>query len=431
MKVAIVGTGIAGLTVAHHVARSPANHDFTLFEAADWIGGHTHTVDVEAPGGSLAVDTGFIVFNEVTYPGFCALLKELEVPWQASDMSFSVRCEATGLEYNGTNWNGLFAQRRNLVRPRFWRMLRDVQRFYAEAPRVLEPNAADTTLGAFLTAGGYSEWFIDKHLVPMGAAVWSATRETMWNFPMQFLVRFFHNHGFLRIEGRPEWLTVRGGSREYVKVLTRPFADRIRLGTAVTAVTREAEGGVRVRTAAGEEERFDRVVLATHGPTSLRLLADADATERAVLGAFTTQPNQVTLHTDPRQLPHSRRAWASWNYHVGRSALPTVTYWMNLLQDLKTDTPYLVSLNRDDELDPAQVLQRFVYDHPVFTPAAVASQARHGEIDGRRGVHFCGAYWRYGFHEDGVQSGLAVLRNLADQLGDDALRPAPGWEARA
>lgn len=413
MKIAIVGSGIAGLTVAHHLH---AEHDITVFEAADWIGGHTHTVDVETPRGTLAIDTGFIVFNEHTYTEYCKLLRELGVAWQASDMSFSVHCAASGLEYNGTDMNGLFAQRRNLVRPRFWGMLRDIKRFYQEAPRVLQAGADELTLGEFLTAGGYGEWFIDKHLIPMGAAVWSATRATMWAFSMRFLVQFFHNHGFLQVHDRPQWLTVVGGSRAYVERLTAPFADRIHLNTPIAAVRRGADG-VQLVTKDGGEHTFDRVVLATHGDTSLRLLTDADATERAVLSAFRTQPNEVTLHTDARQMPTTRRAWASWNYHIGKSALPTVTYWMNRLQNLDTERDYFVSLNRDADIDPTQVVRRFVYRHPVFSPEAVAAQQRHAEIDGRNRVHFCGAYWRYGFHEDGVVSGLEVVRNFGRAIG--------------
>jgi uncharacterized protein len=408
MKIAIVGTGIAGLTVAHHLHE---RHDLTVFEAAEWIGGHTHTVDIETPAGPLAIDTGFIVFNEHTYPGYCELLRELNVPWQASDMSFSVRCEATGLEYNGTDMNGLFAQRRNLVSPRFWGMIRDIMRFYKAAPAVMEPGARDMTLGEFLTEGRYGQLFIDKHLIPMGAAVWSATRETMWGFPMRFLVQFFHNHGFLRVDDRPQWLTVQGGSREYVRVLTQAFADRIHLRTPVVAVRRTPEG-VKVTTKEGGDQFFDRVVLATHGDTSLALLKDARETETELLSAFRFQANEVTLHTDVRQMPQRKRAWASWNYHLADSELPTVTYWMNRLQDLKTEVPYMVSLNRNAEIASDTVLRQFVYHHPIFTPESVAAAARHSEIDGRDGVHFCGAYWRYGFHEDGVQSGLDVVRHL-------------------
>ncbi len=413
MKVCVVGTGISGLVAARELNRE---HDVTVFEAGDWIGGHTNTVDVETESGRLAVDTGFIVFNESTYPHFCALLRELGVPWQESDMSFSVRCESTGLEYNGTSFNGLFAQRSNLLRPAFWRMVKDIMRFYREAPDVLKRPDDPTTLGEYLERGGYSRLFIEKHLIPMGAAVWSSTAETMRAFPMRFLVQFFHNHGFLRVEDRPQWLVVEGGSREYVKRLVEPFVDRVHLRTPVVHVERTARG-VRVCTEQGEESFFDRVVLATHADTSLRMLSDASPLEREILGAFEFQRNEAVLHTDARLLPRRERAWASWNYHIdeGGAGLPTVTYWMNNLQKLASDTPYFVTLNRTAEIDESRVLRSFVYHHPIFSTRTVTAQSRHAEIDGVNGVHFCGAYWGYGFHEDGVQSALTSVSHLREE----------------
>jgi len=410
VKVCVIGSGISGLVAARGLYRE---HDLTVFESSDWIGGHTHTVDVESRSGSLSVDTGFIVFNESTYPHFCAMLRELGVAWEESNMSFSVRCGATGLEYNGTDLNGLFAQRSNLLRPAFWRMVKDIMRFYREAPEVLDRPEDETTLGQYLERGGYSRLFIEKHLIPMGAAVWSSTPETMLAFPLRFLVQFFHNHGFLQVEHRPTWLVVKGGSREYVKRLVQPFRESIHLGTPVVRVER-TERGVRVRTARGEECFFDRVVMATHADTSLRMLSDATPQEREVLGAFEFQRNDVVLHTDTSLMPRRRRAWASWNYHVAQpnSGLPTVTYWMNNLQRLASEEPYLVTLNRTAEIEESKVLRSFVYHHPIFSNETVAAQRRHSEIDGAHGVHFCGAYWRYGFHEDGVQSALAALQNL-------------------
>ncbi|MFT7669812.1 MAG: putative NAD/FAD-binding protein [Planctomycetota bacterium] len=412
MKVCVIGAGISGLVAARNLN---SKHDLTVFEASEWIGGHTNTVDVETEAGTEAVDTGFIVFNEATYPHFCALLKELDVPWQESEMSFSMRCDASGLEYNGTNLNGLFAQRLNLLKPSYWRMLRDIARFYREAPEVLERPDDGTTLGDYLKRGGYSRLFIEKHLMPMGAAVWSATAETMREFPLRFLVQFFHNHGFLRVEGRPQWLVVKGGSREYVNRLVEPFRERIHLRTPATEVIR-TKGGVRVRTARGHDELFDRVVLATHADTSLRLLADATPLEREVLSPFKFQRNEVVLHTDAQLMPRRRRAWASWNYHVTDplSDLPTVTYWMNRLQGLKCDEQYFVTLNRALDIDPSRVLRTFSYSHPVFSEPTIQAQARHAEIDGVDRVHFCGAYWRNGFHEDGVQSALTTLANLRE-----------------
>jgi predicted NAD/FAD-binding protein len=412
MKICIVGTGISGLVAARGLY---AEHDLTIFEAAGWVGGHTNTVDVETPSGPLAIDTGFIVFNEATYPHFIDLLKEIGVDWKDSNMSFSARCEQTGLEYNGTNFNGLFAQRANLLRPSFWRMVREILRFYREAPAVLERSDDHTTLGEYLERGGYSKMFVDKHLIPMAAAVWSATPETMRAFPLRFLVQFFHNHGFLRVEDRPQWLVVNGGSREYVNPLIEPFADRIRLKTPIVGIKRTANG-VRVQSIHGDEGLFDRVILATHADTSLAILSDPTELERQVLGAFKFQKNEAVLHTDASLMPRKRRAWASWNYHIAAPGavpeLPAVTYWMNNLQGLPGETPYLLTLNRSESIAPDRVLKRFDYDHPIFSTETVVAQGRHTEIDGANGVHFCGAYWRYGFHEDGVRSAMAVLSNL-------------------
>jgi len=415
VKIAVVGTGIAGLVVARGLARE---HALTVFEAADWIGGHTHTLEVPGTDGRpVAVDTGFIVFNRRTYPRFCKLLAELGLEAQPSDMSFSVRCEGTGLEYSGSNWNGLLARRRNALDPRFWRMLFDIARFYREAPPTLAEPDDGRTLGEFLRQGRYSRPFVEQHLAPMASAVWSARRADLDGFPLRFLVQFFENHGFLTVEGRPQWLVVPGGSQRYVERLVAPFRERIRLATPVTRVTRVAEG-VLVRTARGQEERFDRVVLATHGDQALRLLSDARPRERELLSTFTTQANDVVLHTDARVMPRRKRAWSSWNYHLAPtpSELPTVTYWMNRLQDLRGPRDWFVTLNRTDELEPAQVLARFTYRHPLTTRASVAAQARHAEIDGQDGVHFCGAYWRFGFHEDGVWSGERVLARLGAEV---------------
>jgi len=424
MRVAVVGTGVSGLVAARELARE---HDVEVYEADERIGGHTNTILVDDPDvGQLPVDTGFIVFNRRTYPNFCRLMAELGVEEKASDMSFSVRNERTGLEYNGTSLNQLFSQRINLLRPRFLRMVREILRFYREAPGLLEAGDEELTLGDHLRAGGYGRTFIEEHLMPMGAAVWSATPEVMQAFPLVFLLRFFHNHGFLQVDERPQWLVLRGGSRSYLEPITAGYRDRIRTGTPVVRVTRErsAEGRlVRLRTAAGEERLYDRVVLACHSDQALRMLADATPLEREVLSAFEYQPNEAVLHTDASLMPRRRMAWASWNYHVTDppARLSTVTYWMNLLQGLEVPTEYFVTLNRTPDIDPSKVLRVIQYHHPIFTRAAVAAQARHAEVDGVEGVHFCGAYWSYGFHEDGVRSGLAVARNLSRELG----RPLP------
>ena len=409
MRIAIVGTGISALTSAHHLSKE---HDVQLFEATDWIGGHTHTVDVAVGDQSYAVDTGFIVFNEHTYPNYLALLDELKVPYQPSCMSFSVKCEESGLEYNGTSLDTLFAQRRNIVNPRFLRMLWDIYRFYQSAEGLLA--AGDSrTLGDFLTQERYSKAFIDQHIVPMAAAVWSAPPSQMMAFPLRYLLRFFHNHGFTKVNDRPQWYVIQGGSREYVKVLTRPFIDRIHLKSPVQSITR-FDDRVELQVN-GETLTFDEVVIGCHSDTALKLLSDPSEVESEVLGSIPYQRNDVVLHTDASLMPESKRAWASWNYRLpeGRQGDSTVTYWMNRLQSLPKDAPeFFVSLNQNDAIDPAHVLRSFVYDHPVYTDATLAAQARHHEISGVNRTHYCGAYWFYGFHEDGVKSGLRVAKAL-------------------
>jgi predicted NAD/FAD-binding protein len=410
VRIAVVGTGISGMFAAWQLARA---HEVVVFEAAERLGGHTHTVQVEDPNGSIAVDTGFIVFNEVTYPHFTGLLRELDVASKPSDMSFSVTNTSSGLEYSGSSLDGLFAQRRNFLRPGFWRMLLDIRRFYRESPAVLGQPGFDGTLAQYLEERSYSRAFAEDHLLPMAAAVWSSGTQGIGAIPMRFLVEFFRNHGFLAMRDRPQWLVVEGGSQRYVDRLMRPLSGRIHLNTAVASV-RPSRRGVILRSARGDEARFDRVVLATHADQSLRMLADPTPEEHAVLGAFAYQRNEVLLHTDAACMPRSRRAWASWNYRVEPRAepLPGVTYWMNRLQGLQARRDYFVTLNPTERSQPQSVLRRLVYHHPVFSAEAVRAQALHGLIDGRRGVHYCGAYWRYGFHEDGVVSAMAVLRNI-------------------
>ena len=406
MKIAIVGGGIAGNVAAYHLHRE---HEITLFEAGNHVGGHAHTHQIEHEGRRIAVDTGFIVCNDRTYPNFLALLDELGVEVQASEMSFSVQT-AGGLEYNGTTLNSLFAQRRNLVRPSFWRMIRDILRFNREAPELLERPADPVSLDDYLQANHYSPQFVEHYILPMGAAIWSAGTATLRNFPAVYFVRFFHNHGMLSVDDRPRWLTVRGGSAQYVERLTASFRDRIRLRTPVESV-RRTPAGVVVKAAGCAAERFDRVFFACHSDQALRLLADATDSEREVLGAIRYKRNDVLLHTDTRVLPSRKLAWAAWNYHHldGNPDRVAVTYNMNLLQRLGTNAPLLVSLNMTDRVDPARVIKQLAYEHPVFTPAAVAAQSRHAEINGANQAYFCGAYWRFGFHEDGVVSALTAL----------------------
>ncbi len=411
MKIAIIGTGISGLTAAWRLCRT---HDLTLFEANDYVGGHTHTVEVEAGGQRHAVDTGFIVFNDWTYPNFIALLEQLGVASQPTTMSFSVRCERTGLEYNGESLNTLFAQRRNLFRPSFHRMIRDILRFNREAPALLDSHR-DLSLDAWLREGHYSQEFTDQYILPMAAAIWSAEPGIVGEMPARFFVRFFRNHGLLSVNDRPQWRVIRGGSRTYVEALTAPFRDRIRLNCPVEWVRRHPTH-VQVKPWGGPVERFDEVIIATHSDQALRLLADPATREWEILGAIPYQENEVVLHTDTHLLPRRKRAWAAWNYHLPAQPRErvAVTYNMNILQGLDTSATLCVTLNRGEAIDPAHVLYRTTYHHPVFTEAGVRAQTRRDEISGVNRTWYCGAYWRYGFHEDGVNSGLAVARGLLE-----------------
>jgi predicted NAD/FAD-binding protein len=423
VKVAVVGTGIAGLTAAAGLAK---RHQLTVFEAADWIGGHTHTVDVEEDGRIIAIDTGFIVFNDWTYPNFMGLLRKLGVPWQPSDMSFSLQCERSGLEYNGTSLNSLFAQRRNILRPSFLHMIWEILRFNREAPRFLATRDETTTLGDWLASRGFGGNFVEHYIVPMGRAIWSAEEAAMLGFPARFFIDFFHRHGFLSVDDRPQWQTVVGGSREYVRKLIADFVGDIRVATPVASVRRLPQGVV-VRTAGGETAQFDAVVFACHSDQALAMLEDPSGAEREILGAFPYAANEAVLHTDESLLPKRPLARAAWNYHLRRErgqGVP-VTYDMNVLQSLATRRRYLLSLNMTDAIDDRRVLGAFSYSHPVYTPAAVAAQKRHAEISGARRSFYCGAYWRYGFHEDGVVSGLAVLEQF-DRWENDAQLPLQG-----
>ena len=410
MRIAIIGTGISGLSAAWALHR---DHALTLFEAGDYIGGHTHTVDVEVQGRPYAVDTGFIVFNDWTYPQFIELLDRLQVASRPTQMSFSVRCARSGLEYNGENLNTLFAQRRNLFRPAFHRMIRDILRFNREAPALLEQEQ-DSSLDDYLRAGRYSREFIDHYILPMAAAIWSAEPAIMGQMPARFFVRFFKNHGLLSVKDRPQWRVITGGSRCYVEALVAPFRERIRLNCPVEWLRRQA-GQVEIKPVGGAVEYFDQVIIATHSDQALRLLADPSAQEREILGALPYQENDVVLHTDTRLLPQRRLAWAAWNYHLPAQPRDrvAVTYNMNILQGLEAPQTFCVTLNRSDAIDPARMLYRTTYHHPVFTTAGVQAQARRAEISGVNRTWYCGAYWRNGFHEDGVDSGLAVARDLS------------------
>lgn len=413
MKIAIVGTGIAGNVVAYLLRQE---HDITVFEANDYIGGHTNTVEVEEDGRRLAIDTGFIVFNDRTYPNFIRLLDELGQDSQPSDMSFSVQSERTGLEYCGSSLNRLFAQRSNLFRPSFHRMVRDILRFNEEAPRALKTADDDVSIGDFLAARGYSPEFRDDYLVPMTAAIWSAEPVAVRDMPLRFLVRFFRNHGLLELKNRPTWRVIRGGSRQYVDKLVAGHRDRIRLACPVESISRRG-GQVQVKARGCEVERFDHVFLACHSDQALALLTDPTPAEREVLGAIAYQPNEAVLHTDIRLMPRRRRAWAAWNYHIPANERKhvAVTYNMNILQSLSARKTYCVTLNNRERIDPARIIRAVHYDHPVYTRETIAAQARHGDVNRGNQTSYCGAYWRNGFHEDGVVSAIEAVRHFEEE----------------
>ena len=422
MRVAIVGSGISGLAVAHKL-RGQA--DVTLFEAGDYFGGHSHTVDVTlpTPQGEIThgVDTGFLVFNERTYPNLIALLAELDVGTAKSDMSFSVQVPGArrgrALEWSGSSLSSVFAQRRNLVNPRFLGMLADLLRFNALTTRIAlanEESALIQPLGEFLKAHRFGDAFRDWYFLPMLGCIWSCPTDQMLRFPVATMIRFCHNHGLTQVSKRPQWHTVAGGARHYVEKIVARIADK-RLNTAVRRIARDA-AGVRVVTDAGAE-RFDRLVLATHSDQSLALLADATQQERQVLGAIRYQPNRAVLHTDASVLPARRGAWAAWNYErapeSGReSARVCLHYLINQLQPLPFSQPVVVSLNPLREIAAQHVIGEYAYDHPVFDLPAIRAQGHLAQLQGQHNTWFCGAWTGYGFHEDGLKSGLAVAGQL-------------------
>lgn len=408
-QIAIIGSGISGLTCAYYLSKK---HEITVFEAADYIGGHTHTVDVENRGEKASIDTGFIVFNDRTYPNFIRLITELGVAYQPTQMSFSVRNDAANLEYSSRNLNTLFTQRSNLLRPSFLRMLLDIVKFNRDVRKEKEDDRG-LTIGRYLETSAYGTLFRENYLLPMISAIWSMGLDSCQEFPLQFFARFFENHGLLTITDQPQWYTIKGGSSRYIGPLTEPFKDKIKLNTPVLSVARK-ETGIAVRTADGTQV-FDDVIFACHGDQALALLSEPTPAEREILGQFRFTDNQVVLHTDTAHLPVRQKAWASWNYRMldaGRE-LTTLTYNMNILQRLNKRHTYLVTLNQ--KIDGARVLGRFNYSHPVYTTGAVAALKRWREISGRTNIHYCGAYWFNGFHEDGVRSALRVCDMLEER----------------
>jgi predicted NAD/FAD-binding protein len=414
VRVAIIGAGISGLVVAHLLH---AEHEITVFETAGYAGGHTNTIRVDTAHETHHVDTGFIVFNDRNYPNFERLLGRLGVDWQPSEMSFSVSDETGEFEYSSRSPNGLFATRKHLLTPSFHRMVAELPRFQHACRVLLRGEADRTSLGAWLEQQRFSRAFIDRLIVPQAAAVWSADPKQMWSFPARLLAEFFHNHGMLSLRDRPRWRTVCGGSVRYVEALTAPFRERVRLSSPVDAITREPDH-VTVTAHGREPERFDEVVIATHSDQALTLLKDASRCEQEILGAIPYQPNEAVLHTDVRMLPRRRRAWASWNYHLLATPQPAaaVTYDMNRLQSLHSAQQFCVTLNRTSAIDPAKVIRTIGYAHPVYTPAGIDAQQRVEDISGHNRTHFCGAYWGWGFHEDGVLSGLRVARQFGATL---------------
>jgi predicted NAD/FAD-binding protein len=423
-RLAIIGTGIAGLGCAHFLQR---DFDLTLFEQHDYAGGHTHTVTAPEPGTGRAVpiDTGFMVFNHATYPLLTRLFADLRVPTKKTAMSFSVRHADSGLEFAGSSLNHLFAQRKNLFRPRFYRMLAAISRFNAEAVAALaDPATENETLGDYVQRRGYGEDFFNLYLVPMSSAVWSTPPELMLQFPATSLLRFFHNHGFLGLHTQHQWWTVDGGAKTYVEKLTAPFRDRIKLRVAASRVIRTPRG-VTIMTSAGEAQNFDHVILACHGDQALRLLVNPTAAESRLLAEFKYQPNVATLHTDTSVMPRTRLAWSSWNYEINRDATGQVSaathYWMNSLQGVSDRENYFVTINRPESIAPEKVLRRIDYEHPLFSLGAVRAQAEIPELNaaasGTTETYFAGAWQRFGFHEDGLLSAHRLATHL---LGRDA-----------
>ncbi len=411
---AIIGTGIAGLGCAHFLH---ASHDITLFEQNDYAGGHTNTITVDESGRSVPIDTGFMVFNHVTYPNLTRLFRELGVVTKPTEMSFSVQHTPSGLEYNGGSLNLLFGQRRNLVNFRHWRMLMQINRFNNEAIAALDDASfAEMTLRDYVANRGYGADFLERYLVPMSSAVWSTPPERMLEFPAVTLLRFWHNHGFLGLHTQHPWFTVTGGAKSYVEKITAPFRDRVRLKQKAVRVERGG-GKVKVFTPDGAPREFDKVILACHADQALALLADPTGMETRLLRNFEYQPNTATLHTDPSFMPHTRRCWASWNYRIDAardgSALPTTHYWMNRLQGVSDTTDYFVSLNCHDRIAPEKVLRRIEYEHPLFNLGAIAAQRELPQLNRLtpdQTTYFAGAWFKYGFHEDGFTSALECAR---------------------
>jgi predicted NAD/FAD-binding protein len=414
--IAIIGSGISGLTAAYLLSKK--NH-VTVFEKNDRIGGHTATVDIEKNGQSFAIDTGFIVFNDKTYPNFLALLSEIGIGKKATEMSFSVHNCQTGMEYNGHNLNTLFAQRRNLFRPKFWGLVKEILRFNKQCKAIFDSKnyQAGMTLGKFLTKNNFSDFFAEHYILPMGAAIWSSSLSQMEDFEFRFFVQFFHNHGLLNIADRPQWYVIPKGSRSYLKPLCQPFENNIKLNADISGITR-SDNKVHLHFNQAPSESFDDVVIACHSDEALALLNDATEDEAAILSAMPYSENSVILHTDKTLLPKREKAWASWNYQLSqdRSKAASVTYNMNILQGIESENTFCVTLNQKEDIDPNLILREFTYHHPIFSSESIQAQQQRDKICGINQTHFAGAYWHSGFHEDGVRSAVEVAKRFGCSL---------------
>jgi len=414
-KIAIIGSGISGLTCASMLQR---NHEITIFEANNYIGGHTNTVEVHHEDQTFRVDTGFIVSNNRNYDNFLKLMSKFDVSLQPTEMSFSVRNDRLNLEYNGHNLNTLFSQRRNFFRPKFYQLVSDILKFNQVSKAFIKSDSSEKIkLGDFISANKLSDSFKDSYLLPMAAAIWSCSLQQAEEFPIEFFLKFFHNHGLLDIKNRPQWYVIAGGSKAYIKPLTAPFADRIRLQCPVTRVSRK-DSFIEVTHIKGTEE-FDHVIFACHSDQALNIIDEPGQRERDILGGLSYQENDVILHTDDSLMPNKKLAWASWNFLAGEQSAeqpPLVTYCMNILQSIKSELPLLVSLNARHKIKPEKILREFKYSHPVYSYQAIQSQSRRNEICGVDRLHYCGAYWYSGFHEDGVKSALDVAARFGEEL---------------
>ena len=412
-NIAIIGSGISGLTSAYLLSKK---HNVTVFEKNDYIGGHTATVDIEKDGIPYAIDTGFIVFNDKTYPNYLALLDEIGIGKKATEMSFSVHNCHTGLEYNGHNLNTLFAQRRNLLNPKFWLLVKEILRFNKLCKGIFEADVylPGLTLGEFLTEHKFSPFFAEHYILPMGAAIWSSSLEQMEEFEFRFFVQFFHHHGLLNIADRPQWYVIPNGSRSYLAPLCAPFKDNIHLNANILGITRN-DNKVQIHfDNPDDKQTFDEVVIACHSDQSLSLLSDATKDEESLLSDMPYSENSVILHTDVSLLPDRETAWASWNYQLSqdRSKPASVTYNMNILQGFYSDHTFCVTLNQKQDIDPDKILKEYNYHHPIFSSASIRAQQQRDLICGKHHTHFAGAYWHSGFHEDGVRSAVEVAQRF-------------------